>query len=91
MTNLLCIADIFVLIKDNEQAEHIKVQLEKLNFTIEYNKYSELPFLDIIVNNSKDKLKLKVHHKPTSEDTCLNGESAFCTCEKFKLKKKDFL
>ena len=70
--------DIFVITKDKEQAEQIKVQLEKhsvLKFTIECNKYSELPFRDVIVNNSEVKFKLKVHHNQTSEDTCLNGKS----------------
>ena len=79
------IDDIFVQVENEAQLINLMREMREnsvLNFTYELNVNDKLPFLDVLVDNSGNKFRTSVYHKPTDEGFCLNGDSQ-CT-EKYK-------
>ena len=73
--------DIFLLVNDQSEIENLKQIYEQksiLKFTYELNISNKIPFLDVTVDNSDNRFKTTVYHKPTDQGTCLNYNS-FCT------------
>ena len=70
--------DIFILAKEEQHVIKIKETFENnsvLKFDIEWNQENKLPFLDVLIDNTDENLKLMVHRKPTNSNFCLHGKS----------------
>ena len=70
--------DIFLLVRNDQELVSLKNEFEQksvLNFTYEINQDNQLPFLDILIDNSDDTFKTKIYRKPTNEGKCLNANS----------------
>jgi len=70
--------DIFISVNDEKQILQIKNKFEEnsiLKFTIELEKNKILNFLDVTLNNSKDKYETYVYTKLTNDGSCLSFNS----------------
>jgi predicted GIY-YIG superfamily endonuclease len=78
--------DIFLLVNSIGTLEQLKTQYENnsvLNFTYEIECKNKLPFLDVIIQKSGNKLNTSVFTKSTNSGDCLNYNSL--APEKYKL------
>ena len=78
--------DTFVMVKSKNDLIHLMnlfKQNSVLNFTYEMSLDGKLPFLDVLVKTTDNKLHTSVYHKPTDQGKCLNARSE-CT-EKYKI------
>ena len=68
--------DIYVIINSEEALMSLKNEMEKksvLSFTIERSIESKLPFLDVLVDSSReDQYVTKVYTKPSKSQECIN-------------------
>ncbi|XP_064079396.1 uncharacterized protein LOC135196473 [Macrobrachium nipponense] len=72
------IDDIFVQADCEDEVEALWQQFlqhSALNFTVEYSSDDRLPFLDVLVTKTNQKLVTTVYTKATNLGLCLNGDS----------------
>ena len=70
--------DCFLVIKNQDEIIKLKNKFENnsvLKFTFENSIENKLPFLDIMINKTSNRLITTVYHKPTDIGQCLNFNS----------------
>ncbi|XP_071542966.1 uncharacterized protein [Panulirus ornatus] len=70
------IDDIFICIDNLNSLENLSNRLQEtsgLRFTVEWNNYGKITFLDVMVNTTTGSFVTDAYRKPTNQGKCMNG------------------
>jgi hypothetical protein len=59
------------------------MQFESINFTVEHEKESKLPFLDLNIERQNGKLSFSIYRKPTATQLFIGADSNHSRSHKF--------